>query len=343
MVATFLFRGPDSYDEAQEDILIATVALDEAREEQSKLTSRLEDAREDMVDVHCRLESALIAYDNVQRALDGANDDLQLTHAELVESQRAYRAIKESLWELEDEHEATIEQLRHTYRGHAEQGRQQRIRAALAGMGGKCATLVANPSVSLITIAYAAVARHHRATKLLAIQRTRHDAEVAALVEAAARQTMEHAIVVRSLKDTVGEQRVREMTLDQELKALRRDLATLHTERTSQHSLVDKVAAAEGDVEALKKKLEKTMARSREVSTRLFKEKTILQKELAEEREAAAAPPTCSICMENAHGLVCFFPCGHASVCTGCESALTHCPVCRCDIQHRTQLFMCAD
>ena len=88
-----------------------------------------------MVDLRCRLESALLAYDDCQRALDTANDDLQFTHQELVDYQQAFRACKERLWDEEEGHLATAQQLRQTYKGHAEQGRLRQVRSILAGMG----------------------------------------------------------------------------------------------------------------------------------------------------------------------------------------------------------------
>ena len=78
-------------------------------------------------------------------------------------------------------------------------------------------------------------------------------------------------------------------------------------------------------------------------SRALYAEKASLEKRLEEERAAAAAPPACSICMDNVRGLVCFWPCGHASVCAGCDNAVNQCPVCRSDIRQRAQLFMCVD
>ena len=339
-VATFTYRGPDAFDEAEEEVLIATVALDEAREEQSKLKSRLEDAHEDIVDLRCRLESALLAYDDAHRTLETAKADLQRTHAGLVEYQRAYRACKESLWEEEEEHLATAQQLRQTYRGHAEQGRLCRVRSILAGMGGKCAPLAADSTISLCTVAYAAAARHRRTTKLLVAQRQQHKAVVANLGEMAERAKEEHASVVATLKDALGNQREREKCAEQALKAARREVTALQAERTTQESLAERLATAEAEVAALRKKLDKTTARSREVSARLFAEKASLEKQLVQERTAAAAPPACSICMENARRLVCFWPCGHARVCTGCDNAVKQCPFCSRDIQQRAQLFM---
>ena len=90
-----------------------------------------------------------------------------------------------------------------------------------------------------------------------------------------------------------------------------------------------------------KKKLAKATVRSREVSTRLYQEKSRLQSKLDEAKANIAA---CSICFGSTGGLVCFYPCGHASVCISCSPALTACPQCRTDIELRAPLFLvCMD
>jgi len=115
LITTFSYRGPGTFDEAQQNFVAATEALDCTREQ-------LEEAQ-------ARLDSALLSNRDL-------HDALAMPQTELLGYQRSYRASREDVWELEDELNAVAAKLRATYAAHAEQGRLDRTRTVLVGMGG---------------------------------------------------------------------------------------------------------------------------------------------------------------------------------------------------------------
>jgi hypothetical protein len=331
LVTTFTYRGPDTFDEAQQNFVAATEALDEARE---KLT-----------DVHARLDSALLGNADLQDALD-------MTQVELLGSQRSYRLSKEELWDLEDEHRAVKGKLRATYAAHAEQGRLQHLRAILAQVGGKAGRLATDPAMSLCTVAYSLVAQRRRMSKLLLSQGARSTRALVAAEEG-------HGSVVAGLKKTIAamrEDRREQATLH---KRVREAEASARQESASKDALIERLTAQQDvavqQIEALHKKLtqvDRKAARSKEKADKLYWAKEDVQNALASmkagrdeaiEQLGRQPRPSCSICLEVAGDLMVLLPCGHACVCKACGISLEECPMCRSIIEHTAPVFICSE
>lgn len=48
----------------------------------------------------------------------------------------------------------------------------------------------------------------------------------------------------------------------------------------------------------------------------------------------------CKVCYKNIIAVV-FLPCAHLAVCVECAMALTHCPICRCNVRAELRVFRC--
>ena len=336
LVTTFTYRGPDTYDEAQRNFVAATEALDEVREQ--------------LIEVRTRLDSALLRNGDLQDALD-------MTQAELLSSRRSYRMSKEELWDLEDEHRAVTDKLRATYAAHAEQGRQQRLRAILAQVGGKAGRLAADPTVSLCTVAYSLVAQRRRMSNLL-LQATRSTRALVTAEEG-------HASAVAGLKKTIAAMKEERAVDRREQATLRKRVreaeASARQEGASKDALIERLTAqqdgAAQKIEALDKKLaqlDRKAARSKEKADKLYWAKEDVQNALGSmtarrdeaveqlARQLRASTPSCSVCMEEAAGgLMVLLPCGHACVCKSCGISLEECPMCRSTIEDRASIFIC--
>jgi hypothetical protein len=324
IVATFTYRGPDTYDEAEKNFAAAAEALARAFE-------LLDEARARNVE------------------LQGA---VEVTQAELLASQRSYRVSREEVWELEDELRAVVAKLRATYAAHAEQGRQQQLRAILGQVGGKVGRLARDPAVSLCTVAYSLVARLTKLSKLFRSQRARSDRALAAVEadQAAAVATLRKAVAA------IKVERDEEATLR---KRAGEAEASARQESAGKDALVERLtgdqAVAAQRIEALHKQLDQAVrkvARSKEKSAKLFQEKADAHADLARteaERNEAVKQlgrqrrPCCSVCLNPEEDLLALLPCGHACVCRACEVAVDLCPLCRDTIAGTARVFLCSE
>jgi len=88
--------------------------------------------------------------------------------------------------------------------------------------------------------------------------------------------------------------------------------------------------------------LEQQLSAVQLVKDKLHKENLKLHNQVQDlRRQESKDGPTCVICMDNLANVVCL-PCKHLALCSFCgqEGLVDSCPICRCHIESRMQIFM---